>query len=163
MKEIIKAVSEYISEEHKASIERRLGESLATVSADESETAFLVMCCSATEIRRPVDDVFTTCYYCEKPIRHSFNAPKKPRKVCERCGTGIMFFLERRQKLELLKVGDEVTRLLGGIIPHKLTITEITEKEIICGAWTFNRENGGEIDLDLGWDGKITTGSYLEL
>lgn len=29
--------------------------------------------------------------------------------------------------------------------------------------WTFDVVTGAEIDTDLGWDGKTTTGSYLKL
>ena len=47
-----------------------------------------------------------------------------------------------------IKVGDEVTRLLAGVIPLKLKVTEISEdgKVIICGAWKFDRTYGIEID-----------------
>ena len=43
----------------------------------------------------------------------------------------------------------------------QLEVTELTEKEIICGSWKFSKITGGEIDEDLGWDG-INTGSILE-
>lgn len=61
-----------------------------------------------------------------------------------------------------LKVGDIVTRKLGGVVPMKLRITEVTDTLIICGWWKFDRETGVEEDEDLGWGvafGK--TGSYL--
>lgn len=64
-------------------------------------------------------------------------------------------------KLKDLAIGDEVTRLLGGIVTMKLRVTEITEETIVCGDWTFHRETGAEIDEDLGWDGVTVTGSYL--
>lgn len=65
-----------------------------------------------------------------------------------------------------LKVGDTVTRMLAGVVPMRLTVTEVTEDRIICGAWQFHRTYGYEIDDDIGWghpgpDGKIGTGSYL--
>jgi hypothetical protein len=43
----------------------------------------------------------------------------------------------------------------------KLKVTEITDKLIICGPWTFSKETGGEVDEYLGWDGK-NTGSYIK-
>jgi hypothetical protein len=61
-----------------------------------------------------------------------------------------------------LKVGDVVTRLLAGIIPMQLKVTEITENEIVCGAWKFHPATGGEIDEDLDWDGVVRTGSRIE-
>lgn len=49
-----------------------------------------------------------------------------------------------------LKVGDEVTRMLAGIIPQKLKVTEIvSEERMLCGWWEFSRTTGYEIDEDL--------------
>ncbi len=65
-----------------------------------------------------------------------------------------------------LKVGDKVMRMLGGPkgVPHELWVTSITDTEIYCGAWTFDRATGVEIDEDLGWGPKHgVTGSYLIL
>ena len=64
-------------------------------------------------------------------------------------------------KFDTLKVGDIVTRMLGGKIPLELKVTEITDDLIICGAWTFSKNNGAEIDEDLGWN-EETTGSYIK-
>ena len=61
-----------------------------------------------------------------------------------------------------LKVGDIVTRLLGGVLPMQVRVTEINEKEIVCGAWKFHPATGGEIDEDLDWDGVFRTGSQIE-
>lgn len=71
--------------------------------------------------------------------------------------------MTRTEKLEALKVGDVVTRMLAGKIPMKLRITEVTETVIKCGAWTFHRKTGFEIDEDLGWTGEPNTfsGSFL--
>lgn len=61
------------------------------------------------------------------------------------------------------KVGDIVTRLLGGI-PMKLKVTEVDDKFIYCGpkdvGWKFDRNTGAEVDEELGW-GNEGTGSYL--
>ena len=63
--------------------------------------------------------------------------------------------------LSKVKVGDIVTRLVANSLRMQLEVTELTEKEIICGSWKFSKITGGEIDEDLGWDG-INTGSILE-
>jgi hypothetical protein len=67
---------------------------------------------------------------------------------------------------EHIKVGDTLTRILGGVIPVELKVTEVTETEILCGArgigWMFDRKTGAEIDEVLGWGHPPkTTGSYL--
>lgn len=88
-----------------------------------------------------------------------------------------------------MKVGDKVTRMLGGMVPAKVIILSIEKNVITVGAaeslkeqerivregaafagitiekftpptWTFNAVTLGEIDEDIGWDG-FTTGSYL--
>ena len=62
-----------------------------------------------------------------------------------------------------LKVGDSVTRMLGGVAPMHMKVTEVTEDLIVCGAWTFDRATGVEIDEDLHWGPKYgVTGSYLQ-
>ena len=61
---------------------------------------------------------------------------------------------------EEVKVGDEVTRIMGGMIMMHLKVSEVTEKRIVCGPWEFSRENGMEIDEDLGWD-ENESGSWL--
>jgi hypothetical protein len=62
-----------------------------------------------------------------------------------------------------VKVGDIVTRYLGceREVSMDLPVTEVTEKIIVCGAWTFDRNNGAEIDEELGWDAN-GTGSFIE-
>lgn len=60
-----------------------------------------------------------------------------------------------------LKVGDTVTRMLAGRIAHELVVTALSDTEIECGDYTFNRATGLETDADLGWDGVTRTGSYL--
>lgn len=56
-------------------------------------------------------------------------------------------------------VGHWAIRNMAGI-EMKLRITEVTDKLIVCGPWTFDRVTGAEIDEDLGW-GPHGTGSIL--
>jgi len=65
-----------------------------------------------------------------------------------------------------IKVGDTITRLLGGKIPMKLRVSEITGDRIICGAWEFDKRTGAEIDEDLGWGPPpkfAYTGSFIKM
>lgn len=71
--------------------------------------------------------------------------------------------MTRKEKLSQLKEGDKITRMLSGIIPMELVITKITETAIFAGLWEFDIETGYEIDLDLGWDGKTVSGSFIKL
>ena len=48
-----------------------------------------------------------------------------------------------------VKVGDVVTRLLGGVIPMLVNVTEITPAHIVCGPWVFDKQTGEEIDDDI--------------
>lgn len=61
-----------------------------------------------------------------------------------------------------VKVGDKVTRMLAGSIPMDLRVSEVTDKLIICGPWTFDRITGAEIDEELGWENDYT-GSILQI
>lgn len=61
-----------------------------------------------------------------------------------------------------LKVGDAVTRMLGGVVPQDLEITSIEDGVIYCGPWMFHQFNGAEIDKELGWDGINVTGSTIK-
>lgn len=75
--------------------------------------------------------------------------------------------------LRNLKPGDRVNRLLAGTHPMLMEVTKVEDHVITCaavqedgslfrGEWTFNADNGGEIDLELGWDPPRTpTGSIL--
>ena len=61
-----------------------------------------------------------------------------------------------------VKVGSEVVRLLGGEISMPLKVTALTDAQIVCGAWTFDRKTGAEIDEELEWGPPpLATGSYL--
>ena len=78
-----------------------------------------------------------------------------------------------REKINNLKLGDTVTRMLAGTLSMPVVIQTIEEDIIICGSpdgfitgregWTFNKDTGAEVDKDLGWDGITKTGSYLKL
>lgn len=66
-----------------------------------------------------------------------------------------------------VRVGDVVTRdlgggrhLTGGVRQH-LRVTAVDDELIHCGSWTFRRDTGGEVDADLGWDGREIAGSWL--
>lgn len=48
-----------------------------------------------------------------------------------------------------MRIGDEVTRMLAGVIPMQLKITDITPERIICGPWEFDKQTGNEIDDDI--------------
>lgn len=59
-----------------------------------------------------------------------------------------------------LQVGDPVRRWLGGTCPMDLRVTEIHPDRVVCGGWEFHPQTGGELDLELGWDG-FATGSFI--
>lgn len=48
-----------------------------------------------------------------------------------------------------LEVGSKVTRMLGGLVPMELKVTELTEERIVCGMWEFDKTTGAEIDEDF--------------
>jgi len=61
-----------------------------------------------------------------------------------------------------IKKGDAVTRMLAGTIPMTLRVTQVDDKLIHCGPWTFDRFTGAEVDHDLQWGPQYgITGSYL--
>ena len=53
-----------------------------------------------------------------------------------------------------MKIGGTVTRMLAGVIPMDLKITDITEDKIVCGPWEFDKVTGIEIDEDI--DGYVS-------
>jgi hypothetical protein len=56
--------------------------------------------------------------------------------------------------MNAIKIGDTVTRYIGGIdskVKMNLKVTDIKNGKIVCGAWKFDRVTGGEIDKDLNW------------
>jgi hypothetical protein len=67
---------------------------------------------------------------------------------------------EEAHWLENLRVGDQVTRWLAGVVPMPLAVTAIKGGLIECGLWTFDARNGAEVDPELGWD-EGGTGSYI--
>ncbi len=54
-----------------------------------------------------------------------------------------------KEALQDIKEGDVIERMLGFIVPCYFIVSEVTENEIISGAWTFNRNTGIEIDEDI--------------
>ncbi|MES2729972.1 MAG: hypothetical protein V4621_07780 [Pseudomonadota bacterium] len=61
-----------------------------------------------------------------------------------------------------LAVGDVVTRYVSAAkIPMCLKVSAIDDNLIHCGPWKFNKSNGAEVDLELGWDGVTATGSII--
>lgn len=59
-----------------------------------------------------------------------------------------------------ISVGDVIIREIAGhYMP--LIVTAITPERIIAGHYEFDRTTGGEIDEELGWDGKKLTGSVI--
>lgn len=84
------------------------------------------------------------------------------------------------RRFDDLKVGETVTRMLGGRIPLLMIVVKVTEEKIYCGVaregieigmtvndgqeyegWIFCRCCGAEIDEYLNW-GHGQTGSYLK-
>jgi len=71
-----------------------------------------------------------------------------------------------------LKVGQKLTRLLAGVVPMKVTIESIDNKENTfmvssdasgIDGWIFDIKTGVEIDDFLKWGPKYgTTGSYIK-
>lgn len=61
---------------------------------------------------------------------------------------------------EHVKEGDVVTRMICGTMPMEMKVTKVDDRLIHCGAWTFDRITGAEVDEDLGW-GPVATGSVL--
>ena len=63
-----------------------------------------------------------------------------------------------------MKVGDHVTRMVGGSIPMPLIVTAINDNIVTCGSWQFCATTGAEIDDDLDWGPPPKgTGSYIRL
>lgn len=62
-----------------------------------------------------------------------------------------------------VKAGSKVIRMLAGMIPMELIVTEVRDGRIITsGDWEFDAETGMEIDEELGWGpGTGRTGSHL--
>lgn len=66
--------------------------------------------------------------------------------------------------LQDIKEGDVVERFGLGK-PMELKVTVVTPDIISCGGingWNFDRETGFEVDEDLGWDGKVRSGSFIK-
>jgi len=73
-----------------------------------------------------------------------------------------------------LKEGDTVIRILAGH-PMEVVVGVVTPEHVYCGSpngfvpatveagWKFRKDNGLEVDEDLGWDGLTRTGSYIKV
>ena len=60
------------------------------------------------------------------------------------------------------KVGDKVTRMLGGSIPINMVIDKIEDGIITASLWTFDEETGAEVDEYLDWGPPPKhTGSFI--
>jgi len=68
-------------------IQDRMGMPVRAVSQEEAEQSSLVVCVYAgmEEDRFKVDNIYTTCADCMRPITHRPHAPKNPPKVCMPC------------------------------------------------------------------------------
>lgn len=61
-----------------------------------------------------------------------------------------------------LKVGDKVTRNMGGVL-MPLVVTAVTDELISCGDYDFDADCGIEVDDYLMWGPRWgQSGSYLE-
>lgn len=65
-----------------------------------------------------------------------------------------------------VKPGDYVVRMISNVLPVTLLVHSVDESFIYAGGapdigWKFRRDNGAEVDEDLGWDGVTLTGSCL--
>lgn len=59
----------------------------------------------------------------------------------------------RRAKLHTAKVGDTVNYSYAcGSSSRQLLVTDVTETEIICSGYRFDRNTGNEINEIIGWD-----------
>lgn len=77
-----------------------------------------------------------------------------------------------RTDFSSLKIGDKLTRVLGGVVEMPVIVGYIDENIFKVGevdgviswedGWAFNKHTGLEIDEDLGWDGISITGSYIK-
>lgn len=60
------------------------------------------------------------------------------------------------------RIGATVDRMVAGMVLMQLTITAIEDDLVVCGAWTFDRTTGAEVDDELGWGPAYAyTGSYI--
>ena len=63
---------------------------------------------------------------------------------------------------ENYQIGDQVTRMISGLIPMEIKVTELTPDLIICGPYKFSKRTGLEIDEELGWT-EYRSGSHLKV
>lgn len=63
-------------------------------------------------------------------------------------------------KIYEIKEGDTVIRVMGGVVRMPLTVQKVDESKIYCGAWTFDKSTGDELDEEIGWYAGHS-GSYI--
>lgn len=51
-----------------------------------------------------------------------------------------------KKTFEYVEVGDKVNRMLAGSLMMLLQVSEITDDQILCGPWVFDRKTGHEVD-----------------
>lgn len=80
--------------------------------------------------------------------------------------------MDSNLKFGHIKKGDALIRLLSGVLPMKVVVGDVDDTFIYTGSedgkvhykegWKFRRDNGAEVDEEIGWDGITQTGSYLK-
>lgn len=65
-----------------------------------------------------------------------------------------------------IKPGEEVVRMLGGMVKMTLLVDHVDDNFIYVGfekgGWKFCRDTGAEVDEELGWGPQFgVTGSFL--
>jgi len=66
-----------------------------------------------------------------------------------------------RRTFRYLRVGDHVTRLVGGQRMGSFEVTAVDATLVHCGPWTFDRVTGIEVDPDLGLGPGGLIGTWL--
>lgn len=64
-----------------------------------------------------------------------------------------------------MDIGDRVTRLIGGVMPEPMEVTNLDHQlgTVICGEYEFDMKTGMEIDDEKEWGPQYDkTGSYLK-
>lgn len=64
-------------------------------------------------------------------------------------------------RLNNVRKGDVVDRMLCGMLPMQVRVSEVTPLYIVCGAYKFDRTTGAELDEELGWTTE-ESGSFIQ-
>jgi len=62
------------------------------------------------------------------------------------------------ERLRNVEPGDLVERVLFGMSPTKLKVTQVTDEAIVCGKQRFSRETGYQV----GDSGDLNTSSFIK-